>query len=191
MHGSGCERDMNKPIVIVSALLVAAVGSAAFLALKLQDERKRADSLAVRAFEHEPVEAGGRAAAKQSSAADPLHGPIPVPPATASDEPTPTADTPVIQQSVMDFPGSLRSRQWVARLQTRLSDGTPMQDYQIRALIETLDVLDKEWRPSPDERDLDEARRDQTIQAASDILFESQMDELVEMLREKGIGDRG
>ena len=66
-----------------------------------------------------------------------------------------------------------------------------MQDYQIRALIEALDVIDRDRQRSPDGRDLDEHRRAQMIQAASDVLFESQMEVLVKMLREKGIGDGG
>lgn len=178
---------MNKPIFIVCTLLGAAVASAAYLAIELQQERERADSLALRAFEHEPVEKGGAASSLANTSELP-HEPID-PSAERNrleDPPAPPEMSP--QRSVLEFPGSLRSRQRVARLQSRLSDGTPMQDYQIRALIAAFDDLERSPQESNQPYDAGHAGSEHLIQAASDILFESQMEEFVEMLRE---GDSG
>lgn len=177
---------MNKPILIVCTLLAAAVASAAYLAIELQQERERADSLALRAFEHEPVEKGG-VASSHANTRDLPHEPIASDAQSKPlDDPPPPEVSP--QRSVLEFPGSLRSRQRVARLQSRLSDGTPMQDYQIRALIAAFDDLEKSPQESDQPQGAGQARSEHLIQVASDILFESQMGEFVEMLRE---GDSG
>lgn len=165
---------MNKPIFIVSVLLVAAAASAAYFAIELQQERERANSLAVRAFEHEPVESGGNTST-DAIAADWSQAPTVPPQIVQMGAQSESENAPAPPKPVMDFPGSLRTRQFVARLQTRLASGTPMQEYQIRALIEAFDGLES----SPDD-----SESEQRIQAASDILFESQMEELVEMLKQ-------
>lgn len=181
---------MKKSVVLLSVLLIVAVTLASVFAVEWQHERKRADALALRAFEQEPVETGAvpkwRAPqvtpqpelASETASERPIEMPLEAEPQRPK------------RESVMDYPGTLRTREHVNRLQTRLSRGTPLQDYQIRALIEALDTLylEQSSAQQADEVDANDARlNDQIIQVASDILFESQLEIYMEMLKE---GDR-
>jgi hypothetical protein len=182
-------RAMKKSIALLSVLLLGAVVLAAFFAVELQVERERADALALRAFEQEPVEKGTiRQRVEPELRTPPPEWVAPTAPPKIA---PPAAEAPPVAKSAVDCPGTLRTRERVNRLQSRLSTGTPLQDYQICALIEALDAVhsDQSTRQSAEEAGLDEQRpNDELIQAVSDILFESQMEVFAEMLRE---GDRG
>jgi len=159
-----------KPIVIIAVLVAAAALIAAVtFRSDLQDQRARADALAERVATLEPVERGQPSALPQ-----------PVSPSTSiPTELTPPelpVSVPAEQTAAIDLGrGSAYTRQHVARLQEALRSGTPLQQYQVDALLEAIDATrtPKDGAPTEKER---------LIQAASDILFESQMERYVELL---------
>jgi hypothetical protein len=71
----------------------------------------------------------------------------------------------------------------VARLQSALATGTPLQDYQVQPLIDAIDQVRGESSPqgTQDAAPNGDANR-RIIQATADILFESQLDALMDLL---------
>lgn len=168
---------MNRLALALFVALVVSIALAAIHVRDAQRERARADALALRLAEHEPLEKGG----------SPLHA---VPDSTVvSDvrieppaEPTPPAsteiDSPTPAKPIMAYRGTHRARQFVDRLQSALASGTPLQDYQIQPLI---DAIDQAGTP--------EDGNARIIQAALPILFESQLDQLIALLQAGELGD--
>lgn len=175
---------MNKLSVVLSVLLLGSVVTALMYARDAQRERARADALVERMFELEPVEEGGLMPAQASAhvewsdeapaghAIDPVIADVP-----ASHKPSPP-------KAVMEFQGTLRARKQVEHLQRALVTGTPLQDYQIQALIAAIDDVHREMQKQRevDPMQLQTATNQQIIQRAADILFESQLEEFIPLL---------
>jgi len=181
---------MNKSVLIISAALLGCAGLASFFARDAQQERARAQSLAARLAELEPVEkasdprAHGRAVSSQISAPfeqviRPAEDTLAQPPASAP------------PKLVSDYPGTLRSRRQVEQLQAALADGTPLQEYQVRSLIMAIDRVHRDLEQADQNADVSTTARPvqssaavnaRIIEAAQDILFESQMERFIELL---------
>jgi hypothetical protein len=146
----------------------------------------------LRAFEHEPIEKGGQPTRDRDNAYSSPNETATTPVIEPASQHLVRADKPALPKEVMDYPGTLRTRRQVERLQVRLTNGTPLQDYQIRALIVALDDLHAQQAEQSESREVNQAlANERMLQVASDILFESQLEKFMEMLREKGIGDSG
>ena len=86
--------------------------------------------------------------------------------------------------------GSAHARAQVAQLQTALLGGTPLQEYQIRALIMAIDDvrtdIDRDRKAQPGAAiDWTAEEDERLVQAASDILFESQLERFIALVRSK------
>jgi hypothetical protein len=179
---------MNKLFIVLAIALGGAVIAAYVYQRDMQIERGRADALAARVAELEPVERSsdsnsGRAN-EGSSSSTPFDerveraGQLPV-----------TRVEPQATEVVKTYSGSVRARRQVERLQSALENGTPLQEYQIRALITALDQvwreLEQEKKAAPTAIPTDDhsaQARDRMVQTASDILFESQLETFIELL---------
>jgi hypothetical protein len=175
---------MNKVVVVLSVLLLGSVVTALMYARDAQRERARADALVERAFELEPVETGGLQPVQPSAPVEPVE-----PPAAELAIESGTADIPADQRPpapkpVMDFEGTLRARKQVERLQLALATGTPLQDYQIQALIAAVDAVhrDMQKQRALDPIQLQTRTNEQIIQRSADILFESQLEVFIPLL---------
>jgi hypothetical protein len=84
----------------------------------------------------------------------------------------------------MEFKGTLRARKQVERLQLALVGGTPLQDYQIQALITAIDDVHREMQKqrAVGPMQLQTETKEQIIQRAADILFESQLEVFIPLL---------
>ena len=175
---------MKKLPIVLSVLLVGSVVTALMYARDAQRERARADALIERMLELEPVEKGGLMPAQANAHVE-------------SDEPAParhelnqivadvsTSQTPSAPKANMEFQGTLRARKQVEQLQRALTAGTPMQDYQIRALITAIDAVHREMQTEKavDPMQFQSKLNEQIVQRAADILFESQLEVLISLL---------
>ena len=84
----------------------------------------------------------------------------------------------------MGFEGTLRARKQVERLQLALVSGTPLQDYQIQALITSIDDVHREMQKQRalEPTQLHTETNERIIQRAADILFESQLEVFISLL---------
>jgi hypothetical protein len=180
---------MNKSLLIISAALLGCAGLATFFARDAQQERSRAQSLAVRLAELEPVEKARDPRAHDRAVSSQISAPVEqvIPPADAAPEPHASAPP----KSVMDYPGTLRARRQVEQLQSALADGTPLQEYQIRALIAAIDRVHRDLERADKHADVSTTKppvqssaavNARIIEAAQDILFESQLERFIELL---------
>lgn len=150
-------------------------------ALDLQRERARADALAMRLYENQPLEKSGspiRLSTESALAPNTQIEPIAEPPAVP-----PMAEMPNRVKPILEYQGTQRTRQLVARLQSALATGTPLQDYQVQPLIDAIDQVRGESSSQGMQNAApngDANRR--IIQATADILFESQLDALMDLL---------
>ena len=179
---------MRKVVLFLTALIVVTLGVVIALRHDLQRERARADALAERVAVLEPVERPSSAmstTAKNSSnretAPGPLdlaveHGPVRPTPMDVAEQPTPKKI----------YRGSSHAREQVEHLQAALADGTPLQEYQIQALISAIDQVRGEIENAKKERSAQAVTKSETnerlVQAAADILFESQLEKFIELL---------
>jgi hypothetical protein len=177
---------MNKPVSILCAALLGSVLVALWYARDARRERARADALLERVFEMEPVERSEGSARAPARAESVPSTSVAAPILQPKDEQLAADDVPQGPKAVMDFHGSLRARRQVERLQLALVNGTPLrtplQDYQIRALIGAIDEVHRE---SGDATQLPSQTNGRIVQLASDILFESQLEVFVALLREQ------
>ena len=180
--------NTNRSVLILSVALVCSAAIAVVYVRDSQRERARADELAKRVFELEPVEkSNGSASAQVDARVQPArsmpvgHG------AEPEDEQLPITETPKAPKAVMEFKGTLRARKQVERLQLALADGTPLQDYQIQALITAIDDVHRELEAQrANNITLLQARtNERMIQVAADILFESQLEVFIGLLEDK------
>ena len=178
----------NRSVVILSVALVCSSVIAVMYVRDSQRERARADVLAERLLELEPVEKSNASAPAQVDArVQPArsvsigHG------ADPEDEQLPITDTPKAPKAVMEFKGTLRARKQVERLQLALATGTPLQNYQIQALITAIDDVHREleMQRANDMTLLQARTNERIIQAAADILFESQLEVFIGLLQDK------
>jgi hypothetical protein len=181
---------MNKSVLIISATLLGCAGLASFFARDAQQERARAQSLSVRLAELEPVEKARDPRAHDRAVSSQISAPI--------EQAIPSADAAPVQphassppKLVRDYPGTLRSRRQVEQLQSALADGTPLQEYQIRALIAAIDRVHRDLERADEKADVratkppvqsSAAVNARIIEAAQDILFESQLERFMELL---------
>jgi hypothetical protein len=175
---------MNKVVVVLSVLLLGSVVTALMYARDAQREQARADALVERVFELEPVETGGPTPGSASAHvewAEPPSAANTMGPVVADVPTSPTSSAP---KPVMDFEGTLRARKQVERLQLALATGTPLQDYQIQALITAIDDVHREMQTqrAVDPMQLQTETKEQIIQRAADILFESQVEVFIPLL---------
>jgi hypothetical protein len=176
---------MNKVIVVLSVLLLGSVATALMYARDAQRERARADALVERVFELEPVEEVGLMPAQASvhvESAEPAPAAHRINPVTAG---VPASQTPSRSKATIKFQGTLHARKQVEHLQLALAAGTPLQDYQIQALITVMDDVHREMRQ---ERTLDPIQlqtktNEEIIQRAADILFDSQLEVFIPLLQ--------
>ena len=180
--------NTNRSVLILSVALVCSAVIAVVYVRDSQRERARADALAKRVLELEPVEkSNGSASAQVDARVQPArsmpvgHG------AEPEDEQLPISETPKAPKAVMEFKGTLRARKQVERLQLALADGTPLQDYQIQALITAIDDVHRELEAQrANNITLLQARtNERMIQVAADILFESQLEVFIGLLEDK------
>jgi hypothetical protein len=160
----------------------------------LQRERARADALAGRLAELEPLERSTNSAEAQPT--ERVRDVQPPARNLALERAEGHAESSSIEQNQprppsKSYQGSTHARMEVDRLQAALVGGTPLQDYQIRALISAIDDIrgDIEHRKKAQAReaeltsaDWDEESRQRLIGAAADILFESQLERYVELV---------
>jgi hypothetical protein len=187
---------MNKRATALYAAIACSVLVALWYARDARRERARADALLERVFEMEPVErSDGPARASAVARADSAPAtPVAAPTLPPKYEQLPLQDMPLGPKAVMDFPGSLRARRQVERLQLALVNGTPLrtplhtplQDYQIQALI---GAIDDAHRESGDAAQVSSETNERILQLAADILFESQFEVFVALLREQSQAD--
>jgi hypothetical protein len=183
---------VSKSSVVLCVALIASVAIMILLGRNLQRERARADSLAARLLELEPLEKSGgstptEADAKLERDAYATNGHA-IEPATKQRTLT---DAPEQPGPVKEYSGTLRARQQVERLQAALASGTPLQEYQIQPLIDAIDkartsveqegaagdVRGEAWN-----REAQAEANRRIVQLAADILFESQLEQLIELL---------
>ena len=177
---------MNKPILLLSAALAASLAMTFIYGREVQRERARADALAARLGELEPLERGDGATpvlavefrSDAQSALVPAveRAALPVMAGNASEQPRP----------VKDYPGTLQTRRQVERLQEALDNSTPLQEYQIRALIAALDAVRRESGEAQPIGTRD--TNDRVVRAAADILFESQLEVFIGLLEREHAG---
>jgi hypothetical protein len=176
---------MNKLPVVLSVLLVSSVVTALMYAREAQRERARADALVERVFELEPVEKGSLMPV-QASARDQRAEPAPTDDVvnSAAAE-VPASETPSAPKAVMEFEGTVRARKQVEHLQRALATGTPLQEYQIQALITAIDDVHREMQKqrAGDPMQLQSETNAQIAQRAADILFESQLEVFMPLLQ--------
>ena len=164
-------------------MLLGCAGVAVLLSRDLHHERERADALAQRLIELEPLERGGDPIPKDADVEHRTDEHVSVQqviesPPTAMERP----------RHVKEYQGTLRTRQQVERLQSALERGTLLQDYQIQPLITALDKVRYEIEQEDSntkhgarvESGAETNRR--IVRAAADILFESQLDTFVQLL---------
>lgn len=167
-----------------------------------QRERARADALAQRLAELEPIERAGSIEAARA-----IDRVTNIPPA-APDLAVERTDPPPTPSSSSNEPpkepkrvhrGSSRARAQVDRLRAALVDGTPLQEYQIRALITAIDAvhseIDREKNAQAREGatltiDWEAERNERIVQAAADILFESQFETFMALVKTRGDATR-
>jgi hypothetical protein len=180
--------NTNRSVLILSVALVCSAVIAVMYMRDSQRERARADALAKRVLELEPVEkSNGSASAQVDARLQPArsmpvgHG------AEPPDEQHSIADTPKEPKPLMEFKGTLRARKQVERLQLALVSGTPLQNYQIQALITAIDDVHREleMQRANDTTLLQARTNERIIQVAADILFESQLEVFIELLQDK------
>jgi hypothetical protein len=178
---------VSKPVLaLVVVVLLGCAAAVVLLGRDLQRERMRADALAERLIELEPLERPGRSILND---ADLKHRTDAYATAQQSIEPPPTS-APEQLQPVEEVLGTLQTRQQVERLQSALESATPLQSYQIRALITAIDKVRNEIEQEESrvgtqsgslaKRSAETNRR--IVRAAADILFESQLDTFVQLL---------
>ena len=175
---------MNKLPVVLSALLLGSVVTALMYAREARRERARADALVERVFELEPVEKGGLTPVQASAhveSAETAPERHEINPVVADVSNSQTASE---RKAVMEFQGTLRARKQVEHLQRALATGTPMQDYQIQALITAIDDVHREMQQhralAP--MQLQSKTKERIIQRAADILFESQLEVFIPLV---------
>ena len=90
-----------------------------------------------------------------------------------------------------EYSGTLRARQQVERLQAALASGTPLQEYQVQPLIDAIDKARSsveqegatgDGRGEAWNREAQAEANSRIVQLAADILFESQLEQLIELL---------
>ena len=182
---------MNRAAVVFIVVTTLAVAAAFMFNRDLQRERARADALAGRLAELEPIEQSTRSTAprlpERLHEAEPASDDLALErsepsPAPSSAEPEP--DTP----RKPTYRASAQAREQVEQLQAALVHGTPLQDYQVRALIEAIDEVQKEIEQKKHAQDTaaitdwDAERRQRLIETAADVLFESQLEAYIELL---------
>jgi hypothetical protein len=129
---------MNKATALVTATVAIALGVTAALVRNLHAERERADALAERLAELEPVEATRIAPQPRIEPQEPSR------PVEWEIE---RRDSAIVKsESVAEPPSpapldraSAPTRRLIERLQAALVDGTPLQEYQVRALSDAFD----------------------------------------------------
>ncbi len=180
---------------MLCAALAGSVAVAMMYERDLQRERARADALAARLLELEPLErSDGITNADRKIRVDASpNAYVNVPQSNKSPvEQSTLTDAQEQPKPVQEYLGTLRTRQQVERLQSALVSGTPLQDYQIRALIPAIDNarsgIDRHGAQSgardlePPPLGADAETNERIIQAAADILFESQLEVLIQLL---------
>lgn len=175
---------MNKLVLVLAIALAVSIATALLYARQAHREHARADALAERVFELEPIERGGSARPEASAQVE-----FPTAISTPSMKADPNVSElsePIRPKTVMDFSGTLQTRRQVQRLQTALANGTALQEYQIQALITAIDDVQREVGQAEGETQ----RNERLIQVAADILFESQLEVFVALLSEQTQGGR-
>lgn len=194
-------RTVNKTTVILIALTGSATATAVMLNRDLQLERNRADALAARVAELEPIERPVTETAP--SIARIREGPSPSPNDLALERADARPASAITSQerptrSTQTSRGSAQAREQVARLQAALVDETPLQEYQVRALIAAIDAVrsnsDREGSAQVHDGAVAIDRKAETneplIQAAADILFESQLERFIEIVKSESHAGR-
>ncbi len=187
---------------MLCAALAGSVAVAMMYERNLQRERARADALAERLLELEPLERsdGITDADRKIRVGASPNAYVNVPQSNKSPvEQSTLIDAQEQPKPVQEYLGTLRTRQQVERLQSALVSGTPLQDYQIRALIPAIDNARSEVEEQRAESGArrheaalasDAETNERIIQAAADILFESQLEVLIQLLdREETRGE--
>jgi hypothetical protein len=183
---------MNKPMLLLFVVLGIGAGAAVMMSRgDLEHERARADALAERLAVLEPVERASNSQLNDAQArpvkAPPLQSELAV--ERPSEQPT-SIDVPEqSSKAKVQFRGSPQARQQVERLQAALVGHTPLQDYQTQALITAIDrvqaEIENEKKNASSESVIDwqSETRDRLLQSAADILFESQFEKFIGLLK--------
>lgn len=167
---------MNRFGIIAIVIALLAVGFAAILRHDLQNERERANELAERVAVLEPVERADSSKTRQlrpqtiTAPIEPIE--IERPPNVSTTRESVPPPTPVR--------GSAHARRQVEQLQGALRDATPLQPYQINALADAIDRVRSEARGDGTAGLATE--HDRLVQAAAEVLFESQLERYIELL---------
>jgi hypothetical protein len=182
----------HRAFLSLVVLLGIAVGVAIVFRSDLELERARADALAERVAALEAVERPESVPGSDTNAR--VREVSPAPSALAVERPVESPSSDAVEQPSKpkrEFRGSLQARQQVERLQIALANGTPLQDYQIQALITAIDQVRDDIenekkaiakQPRASAVDWQTESRARLVQAAADILFESQLEKLIDML---------
>lgn len=186
---SPAQQDVNKTAYLFLALALIAIAAIVSINRDRQQERDRADALAVRVAELEPIERP-----RESPSSSPhlvergVAAPAEIAAPSERQEGTevagiaqPTAD------SVRSYRGSAQAHDLVSRLQRVLIDGTPLQDYQTRALLAAIDEVRSEvardkMQSADREVDWKSEENERLVQAAAEVLFESQLERFIDLL---------